>query len=160
MRLAYADPPYPGHARRYREKTEVDHAALIASLTEYDGWALSTSSPSLRWLLPLCPERTRVAAWTKTNFSVFPGVRPAYSWEPVIFWGGRTPHDITRDSFVSPRREGLKPRKTGAILGAKPPEFCRWVLDLLGYQEGDELVDLFPGTGVMGRVVAQGVLSL
>ena len=44
------------------------------------------------------------------------------------------------------------------LTGAKPPRFCRWVLDLLGYIDGDEIVDLFPGTAIMGRVVAQGVL--
>jgi len=32
------------------------------------------------------------------------------------------------------------------------------VLDLLGYQDGDELVDLFPGTGGMEATTAQGVL--
>ena len=34
----------------------------------------------------------------------------------------------------------------------------RWVADLLGYIEGDEMVDLFPGSGVMGGVIDQGVL--
>ena len=33
------------------------------------------------------------------------------------------------------------------LVGAKPEAFCRWVLDLLGYVEGDEVVDVFPGTG-------------
>lgn len=54
MRMAYADPPYPGLARRYyRDQPtyagEVDHAALIASLVGggFDGWALSTSSYTL-----------------------------------------------------------------------------------------------------------------
>ena len=44
------------------------------------------------------------------------------------------------------------------LTGAKPEAFCRWVLDLLGYTEGDEMVDMFPGTGVMGHVEAQEVL--
>lgn len=55
MRLAYADPPYMGQARKhYRDDprcAEVDHAALFRQLAEYDGWALSLSSPSLRLLL-------------------------------------------------------------------------------------------------------------
>lgn len=37
--------------------------------------------------------------------------------------------------------------------GAKPPEFCDWILDLIGYQIGDEFDDLYPGTGAMGEAV-------
>ena len=44
LRLAYADPPYPGNARLYQGHPdyagEVDHAALIRRLGPYDGWAL------------------------------------------------------------------------------------------------------------------------
>ena len=39
------------------------------------------------------------------------------------------------------------------LVGAKPEAFCAWVLDLLGWEPDDELHDLFPGTGVMGRVI-------
>jgi hypothetical protein len=38
------------------------------------------------------------------------------------------------------------------LTGAKPEAFCWWLCDLLGLRDGDELVDLYPGTGVMGRV--------
>lgn len=45
------------------------------------------------------------------------------------------------------------------FFGAKPEKFCSWICDLLGYRHGvDELVDLFPGSGVMGRVLNQGRL--
>jgi hypothetical protein len=45
--------------------------------------------------------------------------------------------------------------------GTKPPPFCRWVLDLLGYDPNrDELVDLFPGEGAMTRATAQHRLDL
>jgi hypothetical protein len=47
--------------------------------------------------------------------------------------------------------------KTG-VWGAKPPELNRFVLDLLGYQDGDTLDDLFPGSGGMSVQLAQGVL--
>ena len=33
MHFAYADPPYPGKANLYPEKTEIDHASLIDRLT-------------------------------------------------------------------------------------------------------------------------------
>ena len=39
----------------------------------------------------------------------------------------------------------------GPLLLAYP---CDWVLDLLNVWPGDEAVDLFPGTGVMGRRAA------
>ena len=85
-------------------------------------------------------------------------MRPAYAWEPVIFRGGRNSRPPT------PEKGGkqLTPKDyhTASItlkkelVGAKPESFCGWILDLLNFQPGDELVDLFPGTGVMGRVVA------
>jgi DNA-directed RNA polymerase subunit N (RpoN/RPB10) len=48
----------------------------------------------------------------------------------------------------------------GPVIGAKPERFCRWVLDLIGYTSGDTMDDIFPGSYVMDRVVAQGVLEL
>jgi len=47
MRLAYADPPYPGLAHYYPEKREADHPQLVSRLAAYDGWALSTSHKAL-----------------------------------------------------------------------------------------------------------------
>ena len=41
------------------------------------------------------------------------------------------------------------------FIGAKPQAFNRWVSDLLGYVDGDELVDLFPGTGGMALELQQ-----
>lgn len=53
MSFAYADPPYPGKALIYPERTELDHALLLERLTANypDGWALSTSSEALRDVL-------------------------------------------------------------------------------------------------------------
>src|SRR5205823_3197858 len=90
IRVAYADPPYPGQAKKHYGSEEVCHRELITRLTdEYpDGWALSTSSPSLTALLPLCPPGCRVGAWVKPFCVYKPGVNPAYAWEPVIWRGG------------------------------------------------------------------------
>ena len=41
--------------------------------------------------------------------------------------------------------------------GAKPDAFNDWILDLIGYQSGDTLDDLFPGTGGMGEAVKRWV---
>jgi hypothetical protein len=112
------------------------------------------TSGNLHDILPMCPRSARIAAWVKPFASFKPGVNPAYAWEPVVFLGGRQPRDrreaTVRDYIATPI--ALK----RGLTGAKPEAFCRWVLDFLGYREGDTVDDLFPGTGVMGRV-ADGV---
>jgi hypothetical protein len=136
------------------------HRELIDRLSREfpDGWVLSASSPSLRAILPLCPADVRVAAWVKPFAAFKRNVRVAYTWEPVIIRGGRVSSregaPVTRDHLAEPitLRRGL--------IGAKPERFCRWVLAMLGYIEGDDLVDLFPGTGVMGQVTAQRMLPV
>ena len=166
LRLAYADPPYPGTAWLYRGHRdyagEVDHAALIARLTVGypDGWALSTSAAALPEVLALCPPSVRVAAWHR-------GERPAASrwplngWEPVIWAGGRPadpPHlnDTLRARRVDSLVHGIAPMTTlpGRVIGTKPAAFCRWVFGLLGAAPGDTLDDLFPGSGAVTRAWA------
>ncbi len=92
MRFAYADPPYVGYAKYYKDHEdfdgEVDHAKLINTLVQDfpDGWALSCHSPSLKDILAMCPEGVRVLAWVKPFASWKPSVRLAYTWEPVVFF--------------------------------------------------------------------------
>jgi hypothetical protein len=149
VRLAYADPPYPGKAHLYPEKTEVDHIELIGRLLEYDGWALSTDERSLRYVLGLCPENVRLLAWCRRNAVPFTPF-PYASWEPVICSPART----TGISAVRNYLEANAPIskwQANPITGQKPAEFCEWVLRCLGAEPGDTLDDLFPGTGIMGR---------
>jgi hypothetical protein len=169
MRFAYADPPYIGQAKRHYSDdplcAEVDHPALVERLVlEFpDGWALSASAPSLALLLPILPPRARVAVWCKSFCAFKRNVRPAYAWEPVIFWGGRNPMNGHRAAI--PERNGKQTTPKDFIVepitlrrglvGAKPERVCLWILDLLNFQPGDEMVDLYPGTGIMGRVVAE-----
>lgn len=148
MKFAYADPPYPGCARLYPENQEVNHQELLTRLVrEYpNGWALSTSSTALHGVLALCPSWVRVMAWVKP-FAVFrPNVNPAYAWEPVIVSGGRkrTRQQPTVRDWVS---ANITLRK--GVIGAKPVGFVDWLLDVLNVQPGDELDDLFPGTGIV-----------
>lgn len=95
LRLAYADPPYPGRSRKYYGDHpdfagEVDHAELISRLTStYDGWALSTSADALPALLPICPRGVRVAAWHRGERPNLRARGPQNAWEPVLFAGGR-----------------------------------------------------------------------
>jgi hypothetical protein len=158
MRIAYVDPPYIGQAKRHYSDdpncAEVDHQELIDRMcADYsDGWALSLSSPTLRIILPMCPEDVRVGAWTKPFCSFKPGVNPAYAWEPVIFRGGRKRGrevDTVRDWISCP----ITTQK--GVHGAKPDAFCFWLFDLMGMEAGDELIDLFPGSGAVGRAWAR-----
>ena len=160
MRFAFADPPYLGCGALYKEhhaeamtwNDPEAHRALIGRLRdEYpDGWVMCLSSPSLKTLLPMCPDDCRVGAWVKPFAAFKVNVNPAYAWEPVIWRGGRRgdrKRATVRDWFA--KEITLK----RGLTGAKPEAFCRWVLDLLGYEAGDTVDDLFPGTAVMGRVV-------
>lgn len=152
MKIAYADPPYIGQARRHYSHdprcAEVDHAALVAQLETYDAWALSCSSPSLKQILSYCPDDVRVAAWVKPFCNFKPSVRTAYAWEPVIFRQGskRTREQVTVRDWLAcnmTTRRGL--------VGAKPQAFCFWVFELLNLQPDDEFVDMYPGSGAVTR---------
>lgn len=156
-RFAYADPPYVGLSAKYyrRESTfagEVDHGVLVSRLEERRkagellGWALSASARSLATLLPMCPPGVRVCAWVKPH-----GASPTTNgihnvWEAVIVAGGRQRPPGVPDSLVA-----LPARGGGTLPGRKPIAFCAWLFRLLGMTPGDELDDLFPGSGVVAR---------
>ena len=150
MRVAYADPPYIGQANKYPEKQEVDHKELIDMLCRnYDCWALSASSPSLQYILSLCPTDVRIGAWVKP-FCIFkPNVNPAYAWEPVIFRGERKKRS-RQESTVRDWVSASITLKKG-IVGAKPQEFCGWLFELLGMNTKDTFDDLYPGTGIVTK---------
>jgi hypothetical protein len=161
MKFAYADPPYLGCASFYKgmhpdwavwDEPET-HRNFIATLCDDypDGWAMSLHTPSLRTILPMCPEDCRVAAWVKPFCSFKPGVGVAYAWEPVIFRGGRKrPRgaETTRDWCAV----NITLRK--GFTGAKPAEFVQWIMDVLHVQPGDVVNDLFPGSGGCSDVIA------
>jgi hypothetical protein len=157
-RFAYFDPPYPGRAWMYRDQDtyggEVDHAALIASAESsgYVGWALSTSADALQALLPLCPPAplTRVCPWVKPTAPA-PATRgPHNTWEALIVVRGRKLRPGFRDWLLAqPARHG------GSLMGRKPLKFCAFLFQQLGMLPGDELVDAFPGTGVVSRAWAE-----
>ncbi len=73
LRLAYADPPYPGNAARFYGDHpdfagEVDHAELLSRLATYDGWALSTSAAAVPAIAALCVAQdlgVRIAIWVR-----------------------------------------------------------------------------------------------
>lgn len=155
-RFAYADPPYPGLARRYyRDHVdyagEVDHAELIRRLSTFDGWALSTSSVALPAVLPLCPPGSRVAAWFRGERPTA-SYSPLHAWEPVIYYGARRHLSTGSARRVDALIHFARPRLTDTrrVIGSKPAAFCAWLFQLLGATSRDTFVDLFPGSHGVG----------
>lgn len=156
MRIAYADPPYPGQsAKHYGDHEdyagEVDHNALAGRFHDFDGWVLHTSSVALPFVLDaLCVQEHddwRVMAWVKPFAAFKRNVSVAYAWEPVIVKAARKPEVtgrcVMRDWIAEPitLQRGLA--------GAKPEAVCRWAFEVVGAAPDDELDDLFPGTGAV-----------
>ena len=160
MKFAYADPPYLGMGKKYVEyhaesliwDDPKTHTDLITRLVdEYpDGWAVSLSVPSLKLYLSACPNDVRIGAWVKTFHQIRINLPIQYAWEPVIWRGGRkdTPvNPMVRDWYSGP----TVMRKN--YYGAKPLYFNNWILELLQYQDGDILDDIFPGSNSMSEVL-------
>lgn len=156
LRIAYADPPYPGCAHLYRDHPdyagEVDHARLVHDLvTGYDGYCLHTSSPALADVLARFQIETddmpRVMSWVKPFAAFKPNVSVAYAWEPVLVKAARKPVVkpglVYRDWFAEPitLKRGLT--------GIKPDAVCRWLFEVMGCEAEDELFDLYPGSGAV-----------
>ena len=156
MKIAYADPPYPGLAHFYKDHPdytgEFDHAPLIARLeTDFDGWILHTSSVAIPIIAPLVPEGARWGAWVKSFAAFKKGVRPAYAWEPIIFKPCRRMAENYSGSFV--QRDWIEAPMTmrRGFTGAKPEQVCHWAFEVVGAQPDDDLCDLFPGSGAVTR---------
>jgi hypothetical protein len=157
MKIAYADPPYPGCAGLYKDHPdyagEVDHRALVERLEhEFDGWVLHTHVGGLRMMERehILPEDgIRICQWYKPFAAFKRNVPVAYAYEPVIVKAARKPvvskRLVMRDWISCPitMKKGLT--------GAKPEEVCHWAFELVAARPDDELFDLFPGTGAVTR---------
>lgn len=151
MRFGYADPPYPGKSGYYPERSEIDHAALVAQLVHDfpDGWALSTSGEALLGVWNVCPVGTRLAVWVKAPRRGR-SARPLQAFEALLVYGGRplpiADVQTVEDALVYRGRFNAFP---GALIGMKPPQFAVWMFQQLGARPGDDLCDLFPGSGAV-----------
>jgi hypothetical protein len=178
MKLCIADPPYLGRARRWYgpggcgdgggrnqadnhpeahlwDKPET-HQNLVKQLEDnYDGWAIAMSVHSLSTYLDVIETDSRngirVCVWNKPS-AITSGNRITNHWEPVIV---RVPKD--RRGWQDGERMKdvltcLPPRVN--FRGAKPLEWTRWVLDLMGYRDGDEVFDMFHGSGSVTKAIA------
>jgi len=151
MKIIYADPPYIGQAKRHYDSNEINHKKLLKHLVQFNGWALSCSSPSLQILIPMLNKITldyRIGAWVKP-FCIFkPNVNPAYAWEPILFKSARKGDrnkPTTRD-WVSANITLKK-----GLVGVKPDAFSFWLFELLGAEPEDEFIDMFPGSGAVSK---------
>ncbi|MFG0329251.1 MAG: hypothetical protein ACF8PN_05065 [Phycisphaerales bacterium] len=188
MRLAIADPPYPPftgsggrknrasrwygdgqrsakdhrdvadrHPEAARWDDPAEHRRLLERLVaDFDGWAIATSPDGLAAYHPL-PAECRIMAWIRPNSP--PGAhRILNRWEAVVVYppaGRRSNRQVggVPDVLTCPA-----PRV--GFTGAKPAEWVLWVLEALSYTDGDELVDLFPGSGAVEGALAQLRLDL
>jgi hypothetical protein len=156
MRIGYADPPYPGQALRHYGNHpdyagEVDHRALLEQLSTYDGWLLHTSSVALPEVLGYAVGLDfRIMAWVKPFAAFKPNVAVAYAWEPVLVHECRKP-SVAAASGVLRDWCAVNITMRRGLTGAKPERVCWWLFDVLGAEPGDDLDDLYPGTGAVER---------
>lgn len=169
-RLVIADPPYLGRATRWYGQQgrghgggrgradqhphahawddQAAHLALVEWLEEHaDGWAIAATPSSLPVYLQAAPADVRVAVWVRGN-AVPSGSRVRSVWEAVLVKipGTRAGHGS------GPRSEDVLTRGIGAggFAGRKPVAWTHWILDMLGYTPGvDVVLDLFHGTGAV-----------
>ena len=160
MRVAYADPPYPGCAHLYKDHPdydgEVDHGKLLVDIAcggRYDGWLLHTSSVALPEVLKLCStfgiDGFRVMAWVKPFAAFKRNVPVAYAWEPVLVKACRKP--VVDEAMVYRDWVSEPITMQRGLVGAKPERVCHWAFNVLGMEPDDELVDMFPGSDAVTR---------
>ena len=182
MRLAIADPPYPpfigaggmkarasrwyGDGQRSRKDRPADNhpeaalwdrperhrQLLIDLLRDYDGFAIATSLDGLSAYGDL-PSAARIAIWHRSNAN--PGahrIRTTCECVIVLPPAGRR-SNRGGVGMVSDHLSCPVPR--GGFTGRKPDAWVDWVLDMLTWQNGDSVDDLFPGSGQVSAAIAK-----
>ena len=184
MRLAIADPPYLGRAalwyggkgrshqgtsgravgrgdlaREFHPDAHLwddpaSHTGLMMDMdAAYDGWALAASGKTLGCIHADADALgARVAIWHVTN-AIPDGARVRSTWEAVIYRVPAERRAVGTGHRVPDLLSAAHP--VSGFVGAKPPEWTRWVLAMLGYDPAsDEVVDLFPGSGAVSAQAA------
>ena len=134
------------------------HRALMDQLeSEFDGWAIATAHDGIP-VYGVLPRGARIAIWHRPNGGAG-AARIRNCWEPVII---RPPNERLSSRLMGGQIPDLLTCASPRIgfAGAKPPQWTRWVLDMLGYNPAtDELVDVFPGSGSVAAA-ADGMLQI
>ena len=172
LKLAIADPPYLGRANRWygdgcgdgygigRADSHPDakkwddpqaHVQLVHDLNNnFDSWAIAMTVHSLSTYLSVIDTDSRngirVMSWIKPA-AVTSGSRVTNSWEPVIVKIAKERRGWNNGVHIKDYLSAA-PMRSGFI-GAKPEAWTHWVLDAMGYTEGDELTDIFAGSGAV-----------
>lgn len=143
-------PPADFHPEAGRwDDIDEHHRFMLQLMEDYDGWAIATTQDGLGAYHPL-PVSAHVGAWVRPN-GMPGGQRLMSRWEPVIVF---TPESRRARSaeLVSDVLVAAAPRR--GFAGAKPAEWTRWVLAMLGHAPGEDQVDdIFPGSGAVAAAV-------
>lgn len=133
------------------------HRALLEQLeANYDGWAVATAHDGIP-VYGVLPRGARIAIWHRPNGGAG-AARIRNCWEPVII---RPPADRLSSRLMGGQVPDFLscPSPRVGFAGAKPAEWTRWVLSMLGYDESTDTVDdLFPGSGSVSAVLAEPTL--
>ena len=174
LRMAIADPPYLGTAKRFystegegyekgleyksnnNEFSQLwdnpdSHKELLESLIDnFDSFAIAMNVYSLPLYLkkikPTANTGFRVCTWIKTN-SAPTGSRIRNGWEPVLIYNHPTRRSQQNGTRTKDYLIANAPRE--GFIGQKPFEWTEWVTELIGYKEGDKIADLFKGSGAV-----------
>lgn len=94
----------------------------------------------------------RVLAWVKPNAQ--PGSHRLRSmWEPVLLYPAEGRRSNRGRGAVPDVLTCPAPRR--GFIGAKPPEWTRWVLAALAAEPADQIDDLFHGSGAVSDAIAE-----
>lgn len=135
------------------------HRALLEHLVHnYDGWALASSWDGPHTVYAPLPRGTRVMIWHRTN-AMPSGARIISRYETVMLYPPAARRAKAACLGVPDVLTTSVP--ASGFAGSKPPAWTRWVLDALGYDpDADTVDDLFPGSGAVGREVAQSIIPI
>ncbi|MGD9790585.1 MAG: site-specific DNA-methyltransferase [Phycisphaerales bacterium] len=150
------DPPYGiGFAYRSYDDAPEKYAGLMARLIP-ELVRLTENGPCFVWQSPLLahrwheffPKGYHIVAACK----VYPpkhGVTPCLSWDPVIFWSGRSRlrDELPRDWTVTDLRPWKGYRGENPVPCPRPLEQVRYFCDSI---QDDSVLDPFMGSGTTG----------
>ena len=177
MKFAIADPPYLGRAVRWygaggcgngygsgqadiHPEAEIwdnplTHKQLCKDLlSNYDGFAIALTVHSLSTYMSELQTNSRngirVMCWVKPS-SIPSGNRLQNVWEPVII---KMPQSRKKYKSAKSCKDVLEahPPRNGFV-GSKPALWTNWVLDAMGVIDGDQVDDLFKGSGLVTQAI-------
>ena len=137
------------------DKPEKHQEMVQSLLADFDGFAIAMHRTSLRHYLEWLPDAW-IAVWHDSRMPAG-GARIVGAWEPVLV---QTPLMRRRGRGLNVRDVLIAPHPEVGHIGAKPRAWTAWVIEMLGAGPDDEVVDLFPGSGLVAAELAQTRLAL